>query len=160
LNVYAVELAPWALTVMATGGECVFPQPSYGSHAENLLPVRPLAMWAYTNMADPRWTWGKRVVRLRQTPEEPPQKIGVLVTQGMAGYANHGNFFYKRFGCEKGASYPDFGCNFETFTRNDVLEIESLGPLQTISPGEFASHVERHYLVLGVTPPSVDEACG
>lgn len=159
-NAYSIEFAPWALTVMATGGECIFPQPAYGRHIDNLLPVRAMALWAYTNMADPRWTWGRRVVRLRQTDNAEPQKIGVELKQGVAGYANHGNFYYKRFPYETGETYPDYGCNFETFTRNDMLEVESLGPLKTVKPFEYASHTEHHYLLVGVTPPADDEACG
>jgi hypothetical protein len=159
-NVYAIQLAPWALTVMAVGGEAIFPQEPYGGHADNLLPVRPLVLWAYTNMADLRWTWGKRVVRLRQTSDPAPQKVGVAIKAGLAGYANHGNFFYKRFPYMQGPQYPDYGCNFETFTRNDMLEVESLGPLQTVEPGQYASHNEKHHLLIGVTPPSDDEACG
>lgn len=159
-NAYSIELAPWALSVMAVGGECVFPQPEHGAHSENLLPVRPLVMWAYTKMADPRWTWGNRVVRLRQIENPAPQKIGALVKQGLAGYANHGNFYYKRFPFVPGATYPDYGCNFETYTRHDMLEVESLGPLQTVHPGAHATHLEHHRLLVGVTPPSDDEACG
>jgi hypothetical protein len=158
-NAYTIELAPWALTVMAAGGECVFPQPEYGTHSENLLPVRSMVLWAYTHMGDPRWTWGSRTVRLRQTENPEPQKIGALVRQGIAGYTNHGNFFYKRFPFIEGAPYPDMGCNFETYTRHDMLEVESLGPLQQISPGMFASHTEMHRLLIGVTPPSGDEEC-
>jgi hypothetical protein len=159
-NLYSIELAPWVLTVMATGGECVFPQPPYAPQPSNLLPVRVMALWSYTNMADPRWTWGKQVVRLRQTSDPAPQKVGAEIRQGIAGYANHGNFFYKRFPCIAGATYPDFGCNFETFTRDDMLEVESVGPLQQVAPGHYASHAEEHYLLLGVTPPEDDDACG
>ncbi|HWA82395.1 MAG TPA: hypothetical protein VG820_03105 [Fimbriimonadaceae bacterium] len=158
-NAFEIELAPWTLTVMAVGGECIFPQPEAGEHASNLLPVRPMVLWAYTNMADPRWTWGRRVVRLRQT-EAPPQKIGAAVKQGLAGYANHGNFFYKRFGYDPAAAYPDYGCNFETYTRHDMLEVESLGPLQRVAPGEYVRHEEYHRLLIGVAPPADDEACG
>lgn len=158
-NAYAIELAPWALTVMAAGGECVFPQPPYGQHSENLLPVRSMALWAYTHMADPRWTWGNRTVRLRQTDDPAPQKVGASVSQGIAGYANHGNFFYKRFPFVIGATYPDMGCNFETYTRHDMLEVESLGPLQRIAAGSFVQHIEEHRLLVGVTPPLGDEDC-
>ncbi len=158
-NVYAVRLAPWALTVMALGGECVWPQHAYGAQPTHLLPARPAALWAYTDMADLRWTWGRRTIRLRQTPEKEPQKVGMRVEQGIAGYANHGNFFFKRFQCEDGADYPDFGCNFETFTRDDMLEIESLGPLQDVQPGGYASHREGHHLLVGTTPPEDDYAC-
>ncbi|MFI5385736.1 MAG: hypothetical protein ACHQ50_06405 [Fimbriimonadales bacterium] len=159
-NAYSIEFAPWALTVMAVGGVCVFPQPDYGTHAANLLPVRPMVLWAYTNMADPRWTWGRRVVRLRQMDNPEPQKIGALIRQGIAGYANHGNFYYKRFPFVEGAGYPDYGCNFETFTRHDMLEIESLGPLQKVDSGCLASHAEQHRLLIGTTVPAGDEECG
>ena len=39
---WAVELAPWALTVMNGGGRAIFPQEPPRPHAEQLLPVRPL----------------------------------------------------------------------------------------------------------------------
>lgn len=158
-GVYPIELAPWVLTVMAAGGECVWPQAPYAPQPENLLPARPMALWTYTDMNDPRWTWRSRVIRLRQADDTRPQKVGMQVRQGIAGYANHGNFFYKRFPYDPAASYPDFGCNFETFTRQDMLEIESLGPLQSVEPGKFASHIERHHLLIGVTPPREDAEC-
>lgn len=158
-NVYAIELAPWALTVMAAGGVCVFPQPPYGPQPQNLLPVRPMAIWSYTNMSDPRWTWGKKVTRLAQTEDEEPQKIGAQLKQGIAGYFNHGNFFYKRFPFEDQACYPDYGCNFETFTRKGMLEIESLAPLQTVEPGSYAHLVEHHRIVAGLAMPESDDDC-
>jgi hypothetical protein len=156
---YALELAPWALTVMAAGGECIFPQPAFQSHSENFLPVRPLVLWSYTDMPDPRWTWGKHVVRLRQTAAETPQKVGALVDQGYAAYANHGNTFLKRFEYEPGADYADFGCNFETFTRHDMLEVESLGPMQVLNEGAYAVLHETWRLFRDQTPPADDAEC-
>jgi hypothetical protein len=41
------------------------------------------------------------------------------------------------------ADYPDFGCSFETFTNAEILELETLGPLTTLAPGQSASHTER-----------------
>ncbi|HZH99413.1 MAG TPA: hypothetical protein VEX38_10620 [Fimbriimonadaceae bacterium] len=158
-GVYAVELAPWALTVMAAGGECVFPHASHQAHSENFLPVRPLVLWSYTDMADPRWTWGSQVVRLRQDRERGPQKVGAFVGQGYACYANHGNTFVKRFDADPGADYTDFGCNFETFTRQDMLEVESLGPMQVVDAGAYAVLNEGWRLFPGTTPPQSDEAC-
>lgn len=156
---YDVTLAPWALSVMAAGGECLIPQHPFVAHSDRLLPVRPIVLWGYTNMADPRWTWGERVLRLRQDADLGPQKVGVLVQQGYAAYANHGNLFLKRFPCEEGATYPDMGVNFETFTRQDMLEVETLGPLQTVIPGGYASHTEVWSLLAGVRPPSDDAEC-
>lgn len=158
-GVYATELAPWALTVMATGGVCIFPQAAFIPHNEKVLPARPLALWHYTDMADPRWTWGKRLIRLAQHADKGPQKIGAFIDQGWAAYANHGNVFLKRFGAETDYLYPDHGCNFETFTRQDMLEVESLGPLETVPPGDYASHPETWYLIPNQPIPEEDGPC-
>lgn len=152
---YALAFAPWSLTVMAPGGECIFPQEPFQPHSENFLPVRPLVLWSYTDMADPRWTWGTRTVRLRQTTNSQPQKVGTLVKAGCVAYANHGECFFKRFPYEEGAPYADFGCNFETFTRHDMLEVESVGPLRSVETGETAWLLES-WSLLPETPPTGD----
>lgn len=157
-GVYAATLAPWALSVMAVGGECLFPQHPFVAHSDQVLPTRPLVLWGYTDMTDPRWTWGKRLIRLRQDAERGPQKVGMLIQQGWAAYANHGNLFLKHFPYDPAATYPDYGCNFETFTRQDMLEVESVGALQTVAPGAYAEHLETWYLVPGVTVPGDDDA--
>lgn len=159
LGAYAVELAPWGLTVMAGGGECLFPHAPFFPHPDRVLPARPLVLWPYTDMTDPRWTWGKRVLRLRHVAGKAPQKVGMLVSQGYAAYANHGNVFLKRFPFVEGATYPDMGVNFETFTNQDMLEVESLGPVQRVEPGARAQHRETWYLLKGVQPPAEDGAC-
>lgn len=135
--------APWTLTVMAPGGEAVFPQEPYRSHLKEKLPARPLVLWPYTDMSDPRWTWGKTEFRLRQDPARPaPQKIGFLSTQGWMAYVLGGQAFVKRHGIVPGASYPDFGCNVETFTNDEMLELETLGPLVKLAKGQVARHTE------------------
>jgi hypothetical protein len=158
-GVYAVTLAPWALTVMDPGGICVWPQHPYVAHVDQVLPARPIVLWTYTDMSDPRWTWGNRVCRMRQDPNLGSQKVGALVQQGLAAYSHPAGLFVKRFGYEPGATYPDFGCNFEVFSRQDMLEVESLGPLATVSPDGFAEHLEAWSLLPAQSPPSDDDAC-
>lgn len=152
-------LAPWCLTVMAPGGVCLFPMPDFKPHTEALLPAAPMVLWHYTRMADPRWTWGSRVGRLRHDPNLGPQKVGMFIRQGFAAYANHGNLFLKHFP-STGENYLDFGCNFETFTRQDMLEVESLGPVVMLGGGETVVHPETWYLGRGIEIPTDDEACG
>lgn len=152
------ELAPWCLTVMAPGGECVFPQEPLVAHGESLLPVRPLVLWAYTEMDDPRWTWGRRTVRLRHDSARGPQKAGARLTAGLAAYSLGGQSFVKRFPCDPSATYADMGCNFEVFTRHDMLEVESLGPLESLAPGQCVEHTE-HWAVVPETAPQDDDAC-
>jgi len=54
--------------------------------------------------------------------------------------------FLKAIESVPGAIYPDMGCNFETFTNGDFLEIESLGALRRLEPGESVTHHESWYL--------------
>ena len=156
---YPVELALWGLTQMATGGELFIPQAPFVPWTEKLLPARPLTLWGYTDMSDPRYTWGESVIRLRQDGSLGPTKFGALVQQGYAAYANRGRVFLKRFGFEEGAVYPDFNSNFESYTRQDMLEVESLGPMLTVPPGAWRGHDETWYLIDGLTPPSTDKDC-
>ncbi|MCL4247272.1 MAG: hypothetical protein KJ065_03880 [Anaerolineae bacterium] len=154
-SMWPVECAPWALSVVAAGGVAMFPLPPRGSHPAALLPANKLVMWPYTNMADPRWTWGERFIMLRQS-DGVPQKVGCDVRDGWAAYARNGHLFVKLFGYQAGAAYPDLGCNFETFTNANMLEVESLGPLQTIEPGGSIEYREDWCLFDGVPMPSND----
>jgi hypothetical protein len=156
-NLWAVELAPWALSVMAPAGTAIIPLPPRRSHEESLLPTSTIALWAYTDMADPRWRWGKRYVLLRQDPQsDAPQKAGVMVTDGWAAYARAGHLFLKRFRYVEHAHYPDFGCSVEAFTNADMLELETLGPLVHLHPGAAVEHVERWHLFRDVPTPQND----
>src|ERR1051325_10946729 len=85
---WPVELAPWALSVLNGGGRAIFPQEPSRPHAEQLLPVRPLVLWGYTDMRDPRWIWGTKYIQLRNDPaRNTAQKLGLMNTPGWAAYA-------------------------------------------------------------------------
>lgn len=157
-NPWAVALAPWALSVMAPGGTAVFPLPPRGSHDQNLLPTTSLNMWAYTNMADPRWTWGNQYLLLRQDPTATtPQKIGGNNAAGWLGYVWHGRFFLKQFPPhDPQASYPDRNSSAELFTDASILELESLAPLVQLAPGASVSHSESWQLFKDVPEPQND----
>ncbi|GAB4571605.1 MAG: hypothetical protein Kow0077_08720 [Anaerolineae bacterium] len=157
-GVWPIELAPWALSVMDRGGTAIIPHPPRGSHQGNLLPVNTLTCWAYTNMADPRWTWGEQYVLLRQDSTAPnPQKIGMMVTERWAAYAHPGGLFIKTFpACDPEVAYPDLGCNVETFTNSAMLELETLGPLTVLEPGESVEHEEVWHLFPPVPAPHGD----
>jgi hypothetical protein len=91
-----------------------------------------------------------------------PQKIGAANKLGWVGYLRGKTLFIKRFPYVEGAHYPDFGCNFETYTAGDFMEVESLGPLAKLEPGESATHVEHWFLFkdvnAGTTEDSLDKA--
>ncbi len=157
-GVWPVELAVWALSVMDQGGVGILPLPPRGSHEDNLLPVNAMTFWAYTDMSDPRWTWGRKYVLLRQDPNAAvPQKVGAMITNRWAAYANHDTLFVKTFPAyDPDLAYADMGCNVETFTNNRMLELETLGPLTVLDPGESAEHVETWSLFPNVARPASD----
>jgi hypothetical protein len=109
-----------------------------------------MAIWPFFDFKDPRWAFGSRYITLRQNPRKGPTKIGLAHTLGWVGYLNGGTLFVKRFAYQEGKTYPDNGSNFETFTNEDMLEIESLGPLTRLAPGRPVEHTERWELVGGV----------
>ncbi len=143
----SVDIGPWAVTVMAAGGRAILPHEPYRPHSESLLPVRSLALWSYTDMKDPRWTWGSRYIQLKQDPAaKVEQKFGIRNTLGWAAYTLNGVTFIKRFPFDSGARYPDLDCNFEVFTNDAILELESLGPMARLDPGASIEHTERWFL--------------
>ncbi len=154
---WGVELAPWALSVMAAGGVAIVPLPPRGTHPEFLLPASTITLWAYTDMSDPRWTWGQKYVLLRQDSQAmTPQKAGYVVPDGWVAYARGGRLFVACFDYVDGAPYPDLGCCAETWTDPEMLELETLGPLTRLPPNGEVEHVERWSLFRDVPVPQSD----
>jgi hypothetical protein len=159
------ELAVWALTIMNPGGTAIVPQEPYRKHADALLPARPLVLWHYTDLSDSRFAIGPKFIRLATDEKKPePQKFGVLNKTGWAAYAKNGLLFVKRMKYEEGAKYPDYESSVEVFTQAGFIEVESLGPMRTLKPGETAEHTERWSLhkdvKVGKTEAEVEAAIG
>ena len=138
------EFAVWVLTVMAQGGVAVTGFPPRGTHPEDLAPSNPLVMWPFSDLSDPRWRFLKKYMILRQDPDiQSPQKLGHFNPETWGAYFLNGDLFIKRYKADPGLRYPDFGCSFETFTNADILELETMGPLARVAPGEWVEHTER-----------------
>jgi len=160
------ELAPWSLSVMAPGGIEIIPQPPKKPHpgspknarsASDFAPNQLLRLWPFSDLADPRLQLGHKYITLRQDAHRGPTKLGLAHQMEWVGYLNGGTLFVKRFEYHSDKSYPDQGCNFETFTNEEMLEVESLGPLVRLAPGQAVEHTERWELFASVGPVT-DEA--
>ncbi len=147
-----VAAAPWALSVMAPGGMAIIPLPEKTPHPKRLTHNQQWSIWSYTDFADGRWTIGSRYVFFRQNPRRGPGKIGMLHREGWVAYQLGEYVFVKQFDYIEGANYPDGGMNFETFSNQDMLEVESLGPLVALKPGRSIRHTECWQLFKGVRP--------
>ena len=157
-NLWAIDTAPWALSVMSQGGTAVLPLPPRGPHPKFILPTSTLSIWPYTNLSDERWTFGERYILLKQDPEiSQPQKIGIFAPDGWAAYANHECVFIKQIPIQFEGEYPDLGANFEVFTNNVMLELESLGPIEAIPPKGQIDHQEHWTLIKNVSTPKSDQ---
>jgi hypothetical protein len=141
---WPVELAPWAISVMAPGGFAVAPMPT-AFHPDRLLPNRALTLWPYTDMRDDRWLWGTDYILLRQKVVQGQErtKVGINANLGWAAYYLKPYLFIKRFTTVEGARYPDYNSSLEVFSNNRMLELETLAPFTTLQPGAVVSHEER-----------------
>lgn len=186
-NPWAIDLAPWCLTVMTRGGRAIIPQEDYRPHPDYLLPARPLVLWHYTDMSDPRWKWGRRYIQLTQDPAATTkQKVGAFNSKGWLAYCLEETIFVKRTpvslsgtestmtgqpeaalrGHDETAAwppttmpgYPDLGCNVECFTDPEMLELETLGPMTRLEPGQSVEQVEQWFLFKTQAEVPEDEA--
>src|SRR5579863_678931 len=157
-SLFPLEFAPWVLTMMAPGGTAITGFPPRGKHPINLEATNPLVMWAYTNLADKRWTFTKKYLALRQDPSDSEaQKLGLFNRDTWAAYVLNGEAFVKRTVSDPVKTYTDFGCSFETFTNNEFLEIETLGPLTKVLPGQTVAQVEQWGLHRNVQLPALTD---
>ncbi len=154
-NLWAVEFAAWAISVMVAGGVAILPLPPRGAHDDtHLTPTGTLALWVYTDLSDPRWMWGRQHILLRQDATVAgAQKLGVANPSGWIAYANHQHLFVKTAEYVPDATYPDRGSSAELFTEGVIVELETLAPLTQVAPGATVEYVERWYLFDDVPLP-------
>ena len=154
----AQTFAPWAITQMAPGGVAIIPQ---AAAETGLLANRVMPVWPYTNLADSRVYFGDRYITLQQDPfNHRAFKIGTNNEAGWAVYLNQSIAFIKKFApWQANGIYPDFGVNFETYTGNYFLELESLGELCEVQPGATVTHEEQWDLkLIGMLPCARNES--
>jgi hypothetical protein len=160
------ELAPWGPTVMAPGGMEIIPLPEkapHPAHPKNAKspadfgPNQELILWPYFDFADTRWTFGSRYIFLRQDVNKGPTKIGLAHRMGWVAYLNSGVLFVKRFDYREGAVYPDRGTRYQTFSYQEMLEMETCGELVTLQPGQ-STELDESWELFGNVPPVTTEA--
>lgn len=147
----SITLAPWALTVMAQRGMAIIPLPKKVTPVVCLTNTQNWSLWDYTDLSDPRWRIGEKYILFRQDPRRNPNKIGLAHREGWVAYLRAGLLFIKRFKRIPGAIYPDSDVNFETYANQQILELESLGPLITLATGQTVAHREKWTLHRGVS---------
>jgi hypothetical protein len=151
---HRAEISAWALSIMRSGGTVLIPNEPFAPYGPDaLLPVRSMALWSYTDLTDPRWSFDKESIRLRVDESiRGPQKMGVSNKQGFVRYELPDVTFTKSAAWSSDSVYPDINSNFEVYTDGGFVEIESLSPLQYLEPGQSVLHQERWELTRSLRP--------
>jgi hypothetical protein len=140
-----IELAPWSITQLPLDGTVILPQPAVQA-GHDVRPNRNLVLWPYTSWTDERLGLRDGAVVV-DAVAGGDLKVGYFNDVGWIAYVRNGSAFVRRFDPAVGRPHPDLGCNVETYCGRRYLELEVLGPLVTLAPGESTVLVERWELV-------------
>jgi len=163
---HPVRYAAWSLSVMRPGGRALVPLDIGDPSA--FFDTRSLILWSYAKFADPRYSFGDRLVQVDQGKVQPSppgltgrrpdeSKIGVDTWQGWASYLRENVLYVKRFPHQPGGAYTDGGATVEVYSSAEFLELENLSTLDTLKPGEQIVYPEEWSLYSGVSV-ATDEA--
>ena len=147
-GLWAIEISPWADTIMPPGGKAILPLPPRFPRRGGgpVLPTCSIAIWCYCNLADPRLVWGEKYVMLKQDSKVPgAYKLGMLVSDGWVAYYNEGHLFVVTYDYKEDAKYPDFNSPVEIMSA-EAVELETLAPLVTLKPGSSTEYIENWFV--------------
>jgi hypothetical protein len=134
-----VQAAAWSITQFPLGGTAIMPVA--GEKGDPFQADASVIVWPYTNMADPRLSWIGRLALIGATVG-PRFKIGSAPRPGRLAYHREGYLFIKEVPASDGGAYPDRGAVGQVFVDDNFCELESLGPLTGLEPGESLVHQE------------------
>ena len=151
------RFAPWSITGFSLGGIEYIP---LCKDKKGFLPNRTMALWSYSNLRDERFELTDSYATLRHDRKaETAFKVGFNATDGYVVYAAGNQLLRKSFESYEDIHYPDYCCNFETYTNRHFLECELLGEERDYAPSETASIHETWELTeINQSPESVISA--
>jgi len=149
-GMWSVELAPWAITQFRLGGTVILPMPVGNADPAGLLHNRQFSLWPYSRINDPRLKLGDEFILFSADSLLPPFKIGYFNLLGWMAYWLDDVLFQKTFDVRTGYTYPDNNCNCEIYCNHQFVELETLAPLTTLSPGLSVAHTETWDVLEGM----------
>ena len=149
-GLWTVELAPWAISQFRLGGTVILPMPVGNADPAGLLHNRQFSLWPYARINDPRLKLDDEFITFKADALLPPFKIGYFNPNGWLAYWLDGVLFRKTFEVQAGLPHPDNNCNAEMYCNHRFVELESVGPLTTLLPGESVHLVETWDLTDGI----------
>jgi hypothetical protein len=128
--------------MMRPGGLGILPLQKGLDDQHGLLPNRQLVFWPYTDINSSNLCMHNLGIGVQATMEEGAVKIGAPNPLNWLAYAWGGLLFVKRAGYQWGAKYLDRGASSQIYCSPEMIELETLGPVVNLAPGESVDHQE------------------
>lgn len=149
-NLWPVDVATWAISIVRSGTG-IIPRVPFRTHDDYVAVAQPLALNAFTDLQDPRFTLGLKYILLRADAQRSdPQKIGLRNKENWCAHLANRTLFVKQFQHENRALYPDYGVNTELYVEGAFMEVELMGPRHVVWPGESLTFTEHWHLFEGI----------
>ena len=141
------RLAAWAITMMAPLGRAWMPLLSEPFDPGGFQAQRNVVLWSYARTDDPRFVLTDTAIELRadRIPAHGVTgsfKVGTSLRRGWLAHWRAGVLLVKRAGHDEDREYADLGSSGQLYSHPDFTELETLGPLADLAPGEAAGHRE------------------
>lgn len=133
--------AVWAITQLKIGGISILPLYTDFYNANQYMANRSINLWPYTDIGSSCITWNNNFITI-DSQTSKPIKVGFPNPRGWLAYWRDGFLFVKRAMYDFDVDYYDFGSSSECYCNHQFTELETLGPITTILPGESARHDE------------------
>ncbi len=139
-NESPLRLAGWGISQFRLGGWAMLPSGGR-KHSSGLQADRTISVWPYTELSDPRISWARSGVEIKASAG-PRLKLGAGPDPRRLGYLIDGFLFTKTIESAGDMSYVDKGAVGQVFVDDSFCELESVGPLTTVLPGESITTTE------------------
>ncbi len=150
LGTKPLQILPWAITQFRMGSKAHLPMAKGQIAVNEYLPNRNLVLWPYSRLQDKRFHLENTCVEIDATPDDTALKVGIFSPVGWAAIEfSEGWVLIKRFTVLKPEDYGDFNSNLQCYVKDTFIELETLGKLTTLQPGEAVTHLEEWELKKG-----------
>jgi hypothetical protein len=142
----ALATSAWAITQVPPEGEAWLP---LGASAPGsaYLPDRSVVLWPYASLADERLQLGDDVAVVRGVAgSEGRVKVGTARGHGWIAW-RRGRTLLVIGSAFEGGSYADMGASVQCYACGDFVELETLGPVEPLAPGQATVHRQTWRIV-------------
>lgn len=142
------RLAAWAITMMKPLGRAFLPLLTDDFDEGGFQGQRNIVLWSYSRNDDPRYVIHDGALEVRSSvmsdgPLDAPFKIGTTMRRGWTAHHREGLLLVKYAGHDEGREYADMGASGQIYSNGEFTELETMGPLTDLDPGDTAEHHEE-----------------